>query len=97
MRVIIRFSIDNDHGDLSSKLKSILKRNHLKKQRGTGTYEGSDPDVNIDSLKVALDEFLDKIKEQKEAKLDHFWMYVDKGTSEPRKGQNDSNQRKNKQ
>lgn len=89
MRVIIRFSLDKDtdpvtkkHGKVTSRLQSILKRNHLKRQLSTGTYEGSGPNVNIGSLKVALNQFWDKINEQNDAKLDHFWMYVDKGPSE---------------
>jgi hypothetical protein len=78
MRVIIRFSLDGDDGTLTSALKTILKRNHLSHKRRTGTYEGSGTDVDIDSLKIALDSFWDKIKAQEKANLDHFWMYVDK-------------------
>jgi hypothetical protein len=52
------------------------------RQQSTGTYAGSGPDVNTASLKIALDEFWDKINGQNIAKLDHFWMCVDKGPSE---------------
>jgi hypothetical protein len=89
MRVIIQFSLDKDtypgtkkHGYLTSKLQSILKKNHLMRQQSTGTYAGSGPDMNTASLKIALNQFWDKINEQNDAKLDHFWMCVDKGPSE---------------
>jgi len=81
MRVIVRFSLDGDHGNLTSALATILKRGGLPKKKRTGTYEGSE-DVSISSLKSTLDDFWDKIEGQTEAKLDHFWMYVDKRTTE---------------
>ncbi|MGB9409480.1 MAG: hypothetical protein WCA89_18245 [Terracidiphilus sp.] len=93
MRAIIRFSLDSDPGpgDVTSKLRTILKRNHLARQPGTGTYEGSGDDVNIDSLRKLLNEFFDKIKEQGTAKIDHFWMYFDKEPS-PKKEKAQSKQ-----
>jgi len=86
MRVIIRFSLDGDDGTLTSALASVLKRNGFPKKSRTGSYEGSDRNVGIDSLRTGLDEFWERIQGQKRAKLDHFWMYVDKRTTaRPRK------------
>ena len=80
MRAIVRFSLNSDPGPgkITSKLNTVLKRNHLVRRPGrTGTYEGAGDEVNIDSLRRLLSEFFDKLKEQETAKVDHFWMYVD--------------------
>jgi hypothetical protein len=88
MRVIIRFSLENDRhprdpkksGYLTSKLGYFLKSNQLIKHRGrTATYEGSGDNLTIDLLRKALNKFFEKVEGQKTATIDHFWMYVDSG------------------
>jgi hypothetical protein len=81
VRVIIRFSLDGDKGGLTTVLGNVLNKGGLPKKKRTGTYEGSH-DVSISSLKSMMDSFWDKLEGQKKAKLDHFWMYVDKKTSQ---------------
>ncbi|MGD0859853.1 MAG: hypothetical protein ABR912_11075 [Terracidiphilus sp.] len=85
MRVIIRFSLDGDDGTLTSALNTVLTRNGLTQKTGTGTYEGSSRNVNTASLQSVLNDFWAGITNQNRAKLDHFWMNVDKGFSRTKK------------
>jgi hypothetical protein len=84
MRVIIRFSLNNDTG---SKLRNVLKP--ILESKGirwtgatTGTYEGTRVD-ELD-LRDALRRFWNRVGNYMgPGRVDHFWMYVD--SKPPRK------------
>jgi hypothetical protein len=86
MRVIIRFSINRDHGSkMRNSLKAILEKHGIRwtgaKSAGkTGTYEGDD--IDEADIQKALRLFWLKAQRIGITHLDHFWMYADK---EPRK------------
>lgn len=78
MRVIVRFSLNNDKGSgLRNRLKPILE-NHGIMWTGanTGTYEGN---VGEADLRDAMRLFWNSMNSyQGIATLDHFWMYADR-------------------
>ena len=79
MRVIIRFSLNNDQGSaLRNTLKPILESGGiLWTGANTGTYEGED--IAESDLRNVLARFWSTLHGYMgNAHLDHFWMYVDK-------------------
>lgn len=79
MRVIIRFSLNNDaNSQLRNVLKPILERNGIRwTGNTTGTYEGSN--VTEADLRNALRQFWNALARYTgNAQVDHFWMYVDR-------------------
>ena len=102
VRIIIRFSLDGDHGSpLRNKLVAILKSNNMKLVRRTGSYE-PDPrkkPVAAHELAQCLAEFWECIRDYPgPGKLDHFWMYADKQSDQgkPAPSQPGKNTRKMK-
>lgn len=78
MRVIIRFSVDNENnGALRNKLAGVLTRSGMTRDANTATYEA----IHLTSLDVGkmLSEFWKRANNhQGPGSIDHFWMYSDK-------------------
>ena len=78
MRVIVRFSIDNDlNGLLTNSLRNILEQfGIVLNPARTATYETDG--INEHQLAAAMEEFWEIIAtHQGQGTLDHFWMYTD--------------------
>lgn len=78
MRVIIRFSINNDSGSaLRNSLVYVLENTYqFQKAQNTSTYEyQSTMPVNLSQV---LSSFWSTVENHKgPAVMDHFWMYFD--------------------
>jgi hypothetical protein len=78
MRVIIRFSLDNDsRNDLRHAVVRPLINNGITLRDATSTFEGN---VSPAALSGALREFWQIAGQENwsPARVDHFWMYVDR-------------------
>jgi hypothetical protein len=83
MRVIIRFSLNNDQGSaLRNILFPVLENGGIMwTGANTGTYEGDD--IDEADLRNVLALFWNTLAGYMgNAHLDHFWMYVDKKRGE---------------
>lgn len=77
MRVIVRFSLNDDRGSrLRHPLKAILEGGGIMWQQGsTGTYEGV---VTEADLRDTMRQFWNHVSSYTgRATVDHFWMYCD--------------------
>jgi hypothetical protein len=84
MRVIIRFSLDDDkNSKLRSKLNAVLRKYGITLRLRTGTYEGID--IGTVEIEQAMIEFWSKAQTLYPAKIDHFWMYADKKAAATKK------------
>ncbi len=78
MRVIVRFSLNNDRQSrLRNRLKPILEQHGIAwSGTNTGTYEG---DIQESDLRDAMRAFWNSMNSYRGlATLDHFWMYADR-------------------
>lgn len=78
MRVIIRFSIDNDSQSLlrNSLVYKLETLHSFKKASKTSTYEYHS--TSPVALSKVLSDFWHVVESHKgSATIDHFWMYVD--------------------
>ncbi len=77
MRVVIRFSLNKDHGSaLRNTLKAILEqRNIIWTGKTTGTYEGYADEADV---RLALTAFWKAVELSQNGVVDHFWMYTDR-------------------
>ena len=79
MRVIVRFSVDQDtNGSLTNTLRGVLANHgiHLN-PNVTATYEGN---LDQDDLAEAMTDFWDQahsFQTTAGCHVDHFWMYAD--------------------
>jgi hypothetical protein len=78
MRVIIRFSVDNEaNSALRNKLSGVLTRAGLARSANTATYEALH--MSQTSISKMLGEFWKRANSHGgPGRLDHFWMYSDK-------------------
>ncbi len=79
MRIIIRYSLDNGpiEPTIRNKANKALNSRGIKSvRRKTGVFEANDLDLETITLGVA--EALTELSKGSKAKLDHFWMYIDK-------------------
>jgi len=78
MRVIIRFSLDDDTNrqPLRVSLKEALGNNGIAlKAKQTSVYEGDG--ITLSRLQDALNKFWKECSRHRRARIDHFWMYVE--------------------
>jgi hypothetical protein len=78
MRVMIRFSVDNEpNSDLRKKLAKILDDEGFVRERNTATYERAD--VDPDEIAEILEEFWSAAAAHDgPGRIDHFWLYSDR-------------------
>jgi hypothetical protein len=75
MRVIIRFSLNNDHGSaLRNSLANALESHGMVRQANTATYEG---DLDEAEIRSVMRMFWNIASGSTRARIDHFWMYSD--------------------
>jgi hypothetical protein len=75
VRVIIRFSLNNDRGSaLRNALAEVLEGGGLVRQSNTATYEG---DLSEAEIRNAMRRFWNIASGFASAHVDHFWMYAD--------------------
>ena len=77
MRVVIRFSLNKDHGSaLRNTLLPILEQRGIAwTGKTTGTYEGYADESDI---RLAMTAFWKAVEASEAGVVDHFWMYVDR-------------------
>jgi hypothetical protein len=77
LRIIIRFSIDNDNGQLTTNLRNLLEGYGITlSPANTATY-GSE-NIGEPQIAAAMEDFWELIAGyQGNGTLDHFWMYTD--------------------
>ena len=87
MKVIIRFSIDNErNGKLRNKLQRALRKSKFSNKKNTATYTGKGPKSTAKDLSIALSTFWESVwKHPGPGQLDHFWMYVERPRRAPKK------------
>jgi hypothetical protein len=78
MRVMIRFSVDNEpNSDLRKKLEMVLDDDGFVRERNTATYERAD--VNPSEIAEILEEFWSAAAVHVgPGRIDHFWLYSDR-------------------
>lgn len=78
MRVIVRFSVDNEtNSALRNKLSGVLTRANFVRNANTATYENQH--ISSDRIGATLGEFWKRANNhQGPGRLDHFWMYSDR-------------------
>jgi hypothetical protein len=78
MRVMIRFSVDNEpNSDLRKKLEKVLDHDGFVRERNTATYERADVDAS--EIAEILEEFWSAAAVHVgPGRIDHFWLYSDR-------------------
>lgn len=90
MRVIIRFSLNNDAGSgLRNSLAPVLEGAGLVRSSKTATYEG---DLNEGEIQKILGKFWSIAHAYTPAYIDHFWMYVDQQVDAKEENEDEENE-----
>lgn len=79
MQVIIRFSVDGEkNGSLRNKLAGILTQAGFQRSGNTATYRHDH--IEPTGIAAALEKFWSGAAKHKgNGRIDHFWMYSDRG------------------